>query len=436
MNRIGERSVIEIILEFFFFLLIFSLGFMQPQVEIRGISITVTDLIFLIVCGIWFLGLVCRKLDVRFDRIYFLFALYALGLLLSATFSENPRLSIFKYLGEIYLIGLAVMTLNLVRRTDMVKKVVFVWLAASAVSAAVATMTVVMFYLGTSNFLTDFSLHDFGSLPPGNYPRIQSTFLYPSMLCNYFTVSLMMLLAARRLAWVSRSMFTILIIGFAITIAFTLTPGIGGVFLTVGIWFWFVLKDAKRTALSKLALSGGVFAPLCFLVVSTFTVFNSPTSPYYYSIAGVRIDPTQRLLTWGGALHTFIEHPIFGKGLGLGVANVMFMPPSGRMQLLTDAHNIWLSIAGQSGLFGLISLVLICVAIIWRSRLFDLDASNDLSVIRWSLGIAFVSVFLYQGLVGSFEDARHLWVLIGLILAVGRTADGGPPEVPLASSCG
>jgi hypothetical protein len=36
------------------------------------------------------------------------------------------------------------------------------------------------------------------------------------------------------------------------------------------------------------------------------------------------------------------------------------------------------------------------------------------------LSVAFVGTLLYQGLTGSFEDARHLWILIGLIGAIAR----------------
>lgn len=419
------RSAIRFALGTLFLLLIFSLGFMQPNLDIRGLSVTVTDLIFIVTCAIWFVALVFRQIEFRFDKSYVFLGLYAFGLLLSAAFSENPRFSLLKYLGEIYLIGLSVMTFNLTRTREVLKKVLVLWLAASSVTALVGALTVFFFYLGFSNALTEFSLHHYGSLVPGNYPRIESTFIYPSMLCNYLTVGLLMLLAARRSGWVTGRPFTALTLMFSITIAFTLTPGIGGVLLGVALWFWFIFNERGRPVLPRVILSGGVFAGSCFLLVSTFTVINTPTSPFYFHAGGVRIDPTQRLLTWQAAFHTFLDHPFFGKGLGLGVAEVYFMPPSGQMQLLTDAHNAFLSVAGQAGILGAIPLVLMCTAVIRRSRLFQFDG-GDVSTISLCLGIAFVSALLYQGLVGSFEDARHLWVLIGLILSVSRLTESSP----------
>ncbi|HQU93449.1 MAG TPA: hypothetical protein PLK77_14180 [Pyrinomonadaceae bacterium] len=75
--------------------------------------------------------------------------------------------------------------------------------------------------------------------------------------------------------------------------------------------------------------------------------------------------------------------------------------------------------AGQAGVVGTAGLLAIAVTTIIRSRV-DGSDSTTLATLRHSLLIAFVSVFFIQGLVGSFEDARHLWILIGLIVAASR----------------
>ena len=43
-----------------------------------------------------------------------------------------------------------------------------------------------------------------------------------------------------------------------------------------------------------------------------------------------------------------------------------------------------------------------------------------------ALAIAWLDAFVYQGLTGSYEDARHLWVLLGLFLASYRIAVTSP----------
>ncbi|MEO7659207.1 MAG: O-antigen ligase family protein [Pyrinomonadaceae bacterium] len=412
------------ILETSFLVLIFSLGFMQPNLVVGGYPIPASDLIFLTVGGIWVVGLNFRRVEFRFDKSYLILALYFTGLLLSAVFSEQPGSSLFKLVGETYLIGLAVMASNLVRTSGMLKKVVLVWIGASATVAVIGTLTVIFFYLGLTNVVTEFSSHHYGSLPPGNYVRLQGTFLFPSILCNYLTASLLMLLAGKKLGWVGHPVFFLVSLLFSITILFTVTPGIGGALLAVSFWYWLISKRDNRPYLPKMVLAGGVIAAAAFLIVSTFSLIASPTSPYFFSLAGIRIDPSQRLLTWQGAFHTFLQNPFFGKGLGLGVAEVYFMPPSGQIQLLTDAHNTFLNVAGQAGLFGILPLFAVCTVVIFRLRQIKIGVS-EISLVRLCLGIAFITAFLYQGLVGSFENTRHLWVLIGLILAAARLSDGG-----------
>ncbi len=204
---------------------------------------------------------------------------------------------------------------------------------------------------------------------------------------------------------------------FLIVIAFTITPGIGGVLLGLSLWLYIILKQKGKKVFARLSLASGIVSAFAFLLISTFSLRPIQTSPFFFIFFGERIDPTQRFLTWQAALQTFLENPFFGKGLGLDVAHVRFLTPSGQLQLLTDAHQTWLNVAGQAGLFGVVPLILICVAVVARSLPFRLDGKNE-TTMRVSLGVAFVAAFLYQGLVGSFENARHLWVLIGMIVAL------------------
>ena len=411
--------------EIAFLVLIFSLAFMQPKLDSLGPAMTPTDAIFVITAALFVIAWIARQAKLRFDPIYIVFALYAAALSLSALLSENQAGSLVKLAGEVYLIALAVLTLNIVRTPAMLKTAVLVWLAASGISALIGTLAVAFFYLGISNFLTAFAFHYYGTLPPGNYVRIQGTFLYPSMLCDYLTVSMMMLLAARRLEWISKTVAITLGILFSITIAFTVTPGIGGVLFAVGWWCYLVFSQRGRPVMARLAFGGGTMAFLASLAVSTFTIISTSASPFSFYIGGIRIDAAHRSMTWSGAIETFAHHPIFGRGIGLAVANVYVHTPSDTIELLTDAHNMFLNIAAQAGIVGLVSLIFICVAVVRRSRPFDLTDANTL---RTAFGIAFVSAFLVQGLVGSFEDARHLWVLTGLVLSF--SALGGPRRKP------
>jgi ABC-type enterochelin transport system permease subunit len=77
---------------------------------------------------------------------------------------------------------------------------------------------------------------------------------------------------------------------------------------------------------------------------------------------------------------------------------------------------MWLNVAGQTGILGLFALCYLCVFLFRRTNVFSF--ANQKSILQTVLGIAFLNAFLYQGLSGSYEDARHLWILIGLLAGV------------------
>ncbi|MEJ7624944.1 MAG: hypothetical protein WKF34_13205 [Pyrinomonadaceae bacterium] len=419
----GKKSLLEEAVEIAFLALIFSLGFMRPNFSFGTASATITDILFLITGGLWIASLVAGIYRFRFDKFYWLLGLYGVGLTLSALFSVDTAASLRRLPIEIYLISLSVFTCSIVSSMAMLRRVAFAWMGASVAASIIGVAAIVSFYLSWTNALSDFALHHYGSLPPGNYPRIQGTFEYPSLLCNYLTVGLMFVFIGLKLEWLNMKAAVAATTLISFAIAFTFTPGIGGAMLAAAMWYWLV---REKRVIGRLALGAGILAFIAFLIVSTFTPIATSTSPFYFHIAGWRIDPTQRLLTWMQAGNTFLGNAIFGKGLGQPVASVHFLAPSGQHQILSDAHNVFLNVAGQSGLAGLIPLILICWTMLRRSMSVKRDGS-----LRWAgygLGIALFSVLIAQGAVGSFENSRHIWVLIGLILAVDRLTRSGSVE--------
>ena len=97
-----------------------------------------------------------------------------------------------------------------------------------------------------------------------------------------------------------------------------------------------------------------------------------------------------------------------------------YVDPSGGQQWLTDAHNIALDLAGQGGLPLLLAFAGLCAWLYLRG----LRAARDGSVMAGGALLALVVAVLYDGLTGSFEDARHLWVLIGLLAGTALACGG------------
>ena len=400
-----------------FLLLIFSLGFMQPWAfSLSGFLVHFTDLIFLITFSLWIFSLLLKKNDFRLSKFYIPLAFYLAAMILSAVFSEDPKQSFIKLLGGFYLIGLAVLAFNLVRTTEEAKKAVFFWLAATLISCLVSVISLLLFYADRSNPLLFYTLSHYGTLPPGNYARIRGTFLNPNMLCNYLNVSIMFSIAAFWLGWIGKKFFLVFLLFFSIAAFFTLSPGLGGIALSLSLWFWLVFSEKRKFFLARTSLFSGISIAFIFFLMLLIMPNENPLSPYRINLPffANEIYPSERLLAWQGTLETLWQNPLFGRGLGLDVVWIKSIIASGQTHIVTDAHQLWLNVAGQMGFLGLAAIIFLSIFFFLRARPFKFE-NNPITILRISFGLAFVGAFLYQGLGGSFEDARHLWILIGLL---------------------
>ena len=339
-------------------------------------------------------------------------------MLLSTVFSPNFSQSIIKLAGETYLLALAILTFNLVRSAKDFKQIIFAWLAGTSIALMVGVITIVLFYASPQHWLLEYTTSIYGAVPVGNYPRLQSTSVSASMFCNYLTVSLAMLFAAEKIKLIGKVLFSIFYFLILLCAVFTISSGIGGLGLLIGIWYWAIYRDNQKT-FARLSLAGALTFALFFCLMNCFALQAYPNAPYSIAVpfSEAVLYPSPRFLVWTDALKTFSENFFFGNGLGRPVCEVLFQNTDGSLSLLTDAHNTFINVAAQNGIFGLLAIT--AIAAYFLRRTFPLKRVADFpSTAHTALSLAFLSAFIFQGLTGSFEDARHLWVLIGLIISV------------------
>ena len=399
--------------------MIFSLAFMQPAIPLLGYIAVPTDFLFVAELLTWLLMLVSRRSAFAWDEVFGWLALYFAAGLVSAVASGDPLRSAPALLKNLYLLSLPVLIVNLVRTRDDFRTAIRCWLAGSAIVALVGAVSLALFLIDPRSPLLDYTRFHFGTLPPGDYPRLRLTFLNANMACNYLSVSLVLLLVARRLDWIGRRLFAWMLAGIALSAALTLSPGLGGIILVIGLWIW-LLERERRPPVAALALYGGVLVALLFVMAMAVTPIIHPTAPFLIHLPfGVELAPAGRLMIWIDAVRNFLAEPLFGRGLGMDAVKVHYQNPSGELQTLTDAHNIFLSVAVQCGIFGIAALTALVVFVFRASRPFQLLPGGRNTAIV-GLGVAFLVAFAYEGLGGSFEDSRHLWVLLGLLLTAIR----------------
>jgi O-antigen ligase len=404
---------------------------MQPAIPLLGFDAVPTDFIYLALAAALLVARAVRSTPLLWDRSWGFIAFYFFAMLASALAAGLPAQSLTKLLTQLYLLSLPVAVVCLVRDERHLRSALLAWLVGTGIVALVGVTAVVAFWIDPGILL--FARSDYGSLPPGAYPRLRLTFLNPNMLCNYLTVSLVILLVAHAKRWIAGPLFLLLLGGVLVSAAFTISTGLGGIALAIAFWLWLVGRS-RRPAFARLCLAGGVAAAIAFVLSAAASPVLPPNPPFVIRIPGldVTLAPAVRLVTWMDALRSFLSEPLFGRGIGTDAVMVRYQVASGDVQLLTDAHNTYLNLAAQSGLIGVAALVALLVFVIGRMRPLQLEPLHG-NLSRVGLGFAFLNAFAYQGLTGSFEDARHLWLLFGLFVAAGHVEVDQQASRPIAS---
>lgn len=400
-----------------FLLYLLALPVMHPgTLSVQSSSVYAADFIFAATAVAWMWALARREMRFCSTAAYFPLALYFLACILSTVFSEDPRRSATKLLIDTYMISIAVLTFNIARSSAFFRRVSWAWLAGTAVTVVVGLLGVVLFYVGLRNPAINITLAGYGSLPAGNYPRVSGLFLNFNMCCNYLSISLLFALLALRLGWLSRRAFWWLAGGLLVMCAFTVSPGIGGMLLGAGLWYWIAWDDTRLSHWRKCALLVGLVAACVFFLATLISPRPTGREGIVLPILHARAEPSSRLLCWEAALRMWKRYPVWGRGTGLEMPCIPWEAAGGDFQFLEDAHNMYLNVAALKGTIGLLALLTIILHLIGKGFPLSLNGSAILAC-RTMFAIAFLEAFVYQGLSGSFEHTRHLWVLIGLMMA-------------------
>jgi O-antigen ligase len=342
---------------------------------------------------------------------------YVASLTPSLLATSDMGASLFKLATEFYLIGLAAVTVAVVDDRMKLRRALLAWLAATAVVSLDGVLSLLAFIAGWPKWLLDYSSFGFGSLPPGPYPRLALTFLNANMACNYLTASLGFTYLCLRLGYIPRISFWLLLISLIVTSMSTLSPGLGGIALLAGFLVWIDRSEAQP-AIGTTAFLAGVVAAGLFIIALALTPFPHSTATFQVNLpGGITFYPAPRLLIWIAAFNQFVAHPWVGIGIGIDPVHVGFQNPNG-FEVLTDAHNMFLSIAAQCGLVGLIGVAAILQMAVGRKSWVSISRAGALT--QMVLCATFLDVFVYQGIGGSFEDTRHIWLLLGLLMTTKR----------------
>jgi len=395
--------------EYLFLLGVALTPIMRPDVWV-GAFVIPADFVFASATLAFAISLARGRARIFPSRFYWFLSAYFGAVLLSAIASAERRASIAKAGIDLYLLLLAGLALNQAHGLAGFRRMLRAWLVGSTVTALAALLGVIGFYIRIRGPLMNVLLGTYGGLPPGNYPRVTGLFLNFNMLCNFLSISVLLVFLARRAGWLSARASQLLVGLFLVAAIFTVSPGLGGLGLGVCLWLAVDARDRHKAWRARLWCSVGLVIAAGFLFASAFVPakWSSPAQSTY------ELAPSGRLNCWQAAMRTFADHPLLGLGTGLPMHCPDYQVPAGEVQQLEDAHNLYLNIAALKGGLGLAAFLALAFYLmrgtVWRFE------PNALAV-QATLAIAFVQAVLYQGLTGSFEHTRHLWLLMGALAA-------------------
>lgn len=406
-DNIRVRSFFDKLVFASFLALVATLGIQKPAVtQLYNENVSLTDVVFPLVLCLALAGLLIKRRLPKWNSIYLFFGAYLLAFLVSSFFSSSVSSSLLKTFATAYLVGLAVISIELIDSSKRLALVIVAWLVGAIIPIVVGAATLVIFYAAPDNTLLPYVTYHHGAVPVGNFPRLSSTFVSASMFCNYLTATVMLLLAANRFDRIPSWIWWTLMILLCLCSVFTVSAGLGAFILGLALWFNYS-NDGPLGRYSRIA-GIVVFVASLFAVLVAFQPHSTAPYSVHVPVLNLEVFPSSRILVWTDALKTFANNFFFGSGPGTPPAGVIYQNTSGQFSFLTDAHNSFLNVSAQTGIVGLIAFVATVFALLRKG--FAIRQT-------YALSVAFLCGFVLQGLTGSFEDARHLWVLIGMMVA-------------------
>lgn len=401
-----------------FLAVVASLPLMQPPLlAIDGYPVVLTDALFLALAAQVAALFLRGRFRVQWSGFHTAIVAFVLASFLSAAFA-GTRHAFIKAAGSGYLGALGILASHYAQQRGVTRQIVWAWLGGTTVTMIAVVAGVILFAAGERS---NMFLYGYGSLIPGAYPRVQGLFLNANVLYTYLAVGIFFLLGLVHTGVMSvRLGYTwcaVLVVGAL----FTLSPGLGGLALAASWW----LTPALNARTAAWVRVSGIGAAVAFVL----SILLSPTMLERGSdLRNAPLQPSSRVMAWRDSIATFVQHPLVGVGPGNDVAHVHYLNASHFQEFLTDAHNTFLSVLGQTGVIGFACFALMLAPMVARIR--TTPDLSDAGTWRTACEYALVAALLYPSLSGSFEDTRHVWVLLGLVHAAQQGASG-PETTPV-----
>jgi len=234
---------------------------------------------------------------------------------------------------------------------------------------------------------------------------IAATFKTPNSLAAYFSPILLFLLVLlverkQRLKNIITYSFLIILSGTAIMLTYSRGSWVGviaAMFLAAAL-----TKNSKKM----------VFFILAFMVILMAVPITRQKVLYSFSPGGDNFRFAITNITWA----VINENPLLGKGIGTYMLHFKRLAPAGLG--IQYAHNCYLQIWAECGIFALLSFILFLVVVLGRAIRSYKRSRNSVHLGLICGIFGFLVHALFDNHLYSLQLAVYFWFLMGLLVSV------------------
>lgn len=405
-------------------LAVFTLPFERiPTYHLGSVTIKIDQIFIGMTIIAWILKLLFERRKIQPYFLSWPIMIFLLINLISLSYAYDTSRAITVFIFTIFVIAASVVTTNLVSNGQQLSKIIKILFLTTALVGIFGIYQFLGDIVGLPNSLT--LLKDIYSKVVLGFPRIQAFSMEPLYWANFLFVPLGLAISYY-LFNQKKIIATVPLLALIVLILVNIILGISrGAYVALGVMIlFFVIFLARRVLRAKTIIIALISVAILVGGVYEFLMISSPDSVERF-ISHAKIEDyaqgesvQKRLKDYQIALDFWYESPVIGIGPGNYGPRYKNYPPHDEVSGWEIVNNQYLESLAETGVLGLAALGLIVVAIYWRS-VSTYRKCRDQFLKATLLGLlAALTAILVQYNFFSTLYIVHIWVLIGLIVAV------------------
>ena len=392
------------------------------SIAFNGINIRISQILVLIVFVCYFIySLYLKEFKIKFSKPLVYYVLFLSAALISLVFAREKMRGIMVLAFLTFMLVVPYITVCLVDSKKRLKNVIYVLLLSAGVFSLFGLFQFGGDMLGLPATLTGLVVRYTKEVL--GFPRIQSTFIEPLYFANYLMIPLFLSIffVIKKIEIKKNIYFIPYFLFILCVIILTVSKG---AYLAIGLVFLGMILFQIRSVFSRQNLPYllGIIIFLSVLFYGSLVTlqsnpnFDTYSKKAYDIVTGASI--TERADAYSVALEAYGKSPIIGIGIGNFGPYFSGYPLRAPDFGWPIVNNEYLEILSETGIIGLFFFILFILAIFYYSfKAYKNTHDLLLKTILLALNFAFLGI-LIQYATFSTLYIMHIWILIGLILAL------------------